>query len=334
MRMKKKIRAVVIGVGNVTKYLVKGIYEGVNPWHETIGGYKVSDIEIEGAFDVDAEKVGKTLKEIYGLGPEVMVEPSVYYEEEVSRELISRIKLVNSSEEKLRKKLLDLKPDVVLNLINSGQQKASELLAKISAEAGASFVNATPSAIAQREEFVKLFKENKAIVAGDDLQSQLGGTWLHRILMLAFKQFGCSWVKSYQLDVGGSLETLNTMDERIREEKRRVKSSAIKREDESSEVITGTTDYVPFLEDYRVSHFYVELLGPFNEKFYIDAEYRTRDGPNAFNVVVDVVRALMVERERGSAGTVKLINSFGFKSNASSVNLLKILEDFEKNYLP
>ncbi|MGC8568568.1 MAG: hypothetical protein ACP5LW_01005 [Nitrososphaeria archaeon] len=331
--MRSGIRAVIFGVGNVARYLVKGIYEGVEPWHRVVGGYSLNDIRIVGAFDVDSSKVGRTLREIYGAGPEVQVLPSVYYPDEVSREVIGRIELVKASEDELRRSLSSMDADVVLNLINSGQQRASELFARASAELGYSFINATPSPIVQRRELVELFERKGAIAAGDDLQSQLGGTWLHRILMHAFRQFGSSWVKSYQLDVGGSFETLNTMDERIREEKRRIKSSAIRKEDEASEVVTGTTDYVPFLEDYRVSYFYVEVLGPFNEKFYIDAEYRTRDGPNAYNVLVDVIRAVQYERERGRSGTVREINSFGFKSNAGSINLLKILEDFEKNYV-
>ncbi|MFP3133208.1 MAG: hypothetical protein RXO71_02260 [Nitrososphaeria archaeon] len=331
--MHSKIRIALIGVGNVAEYVIKGIYGNVKPWHQSIGRYNVSDIEVVGAFDVDERKVGKSLRELYKTGPEVLIKPSVFFAEELSREMVTNVKLVKTDETTFKNEIKKIGADQVISLINSGQQMASELIAKISAETGSSFINATPALIVQKERILSEFINRKLLVAGDDLQSQLGGTWLHRILMLAFKQFGSTWVKSYQLDVGGSFETLNTMDERIREHKKKIKSSAIKREDEASEVITGTTDYVPFLQDYRISHFYVEVLGPFNEKFYIDAEYKTRDGPNAFNIIVDVVRALKYEKDKGSYGTINLINSFGFKSNAGGTNLLKILEDFEKNYL-
>ncbi len=331
--MHSKIKVVLVGTGNVAEYLIRGIYENVKPWHASVGGYKIDDIEIVGLFDVDKKKVGKSFREIYKTGPEVIIEPSVFYPEEISREMNANLELIKTDELSLMRRIKSLGADQVINLINSGQQKASEFLAKASAEAGSSFVNATPSIIVNNEQIVKEFANKKLLVAGDDLQSQLGGTWLHRILMLAFKQYGSTWVKSYQLDVGGSFETLNTMDEKIREQKKKIKSSAIKREDEASEIVTGTTDFVPFLNDYRVSHFYIEVLGPFNEKFYIDAEYKTKDGPNAYNIIVDVIRALKYESEKGSSGSIKLINAFGFKSNAGGTNLLKILEDFEKNYL-
>ncbi|MGC8600257.1 MAG: hypothetical protein ACP5LX_04265 [Nitrososphaeria archaeon] len=331
--MHSKIRVVLIGAGNVTEHVVRGIYKNVKPWHQSVGRYGVNDIEVVGAFDVDERKVGKSLRELYQTGPDVLIKPSVFFAEEISREMAANIKLVKTDETAFKNEIKKIGADQVINLINSGQQMASEFIAKASAEAGSSFINATPALIVHKEKILSEFTNRKLLIAGDDLQSQLGGTWLHRILMLAFKQFGSTWVKSYQLDVGGSFETLNTMDERIREHKKKIKSSAIKREDEASEVITGTTDFVPFLEDYRVSHFYVEVLGPFDEKFYIDAEYKTRDGPNAFNIIVDAVRALKYEKDKGSYGTIKLINAFGFKSNAGGTNLLKILEDFEKNYL-
>ncbi len=331
--MHSNIKVALVGAGNVAEHVIKGIYDNVKPWHESVGGYKVKDIKVVGIFDVDKKKVGKSIREIYKTGPEVVIEPSIFYPEEISREMGANLELVKTDEPAFMNKIKNLDADQIINLINSGQQRASEFLARASVEAGSSLVNATPALIAHNEEIINEFAHKKLLVAGDDLQSQLGGTWLHRILMLAFKQFGSTWVKSYQLDVGGSFETLNTMDERIREHKKKIKSSAIKREDEASEVVTGTTDYVPFLNDYRVSHFYVEVLGPFNERFYIDAEYKTRDGPNAYNIIVDVIRALKYENDKGSIGSIKLINAFGFKSNAGGTNLLKILEDFEKNYL-
>src|SRR3989338_2827522 len=68
----KKIKVAVVGVGNCASSLIQGIeyYHNYNSGkkiigliNNTIGGYKISDIEVVAAFDVDENKVGKDLSE-------------------------------------------------------------------------------------------------------------------------------------------------------------------------------------------------------------------------------------------------------------------------------
>lgn len=65
----QKIKVSIVGLGNCASSLVQGIefYKDVNNKtgliNEVIGGYKVGDIEIVAAFDVDKRKVGKDISE-------------------------------------------------------------------------------------------------------------------------------------------------------------------------------------------------------------------------------------------------------------------------------
>ena len=64
---KRKIKVAILGVGNCASSFVQGIYHYSDNDSEdglisdVIGGYKVSDIEVVAAYDINASKVGKDL---------------------------------------------------------------------------------------------------------------------------------------------------------------------------------------------------------------------------------------------------------------------------------
>ena len=73
--MNKKIKIAIVGVGNCASSLVQGIEyykdapderQVVGLMHTVLGGYRIADIEVVAAFDVNKTKVGKDLgKAIY-----------------------------------------------------------------------------------------------------------------------------------------------------------------------------------------------------------------------------------------------------------------------------
>jgi len=72
----KKIKIAIAGVGNCASSLIQGIEyykkpdtEKVGLLFEDIGGYKVTDIEVVAAFDIDRRKVGKDLSEAIFVSP-------------------------------------------------------------------------------------------------------------------------------------------------------------------------------------------------------------------------------------------------------------------------
>ena len=67
-----KIKVAIIGVGNCASSLVQGIHKYVEVpdddpipgvMHNRIGDYRIEDIEVVAAFDIDRNKVGKDLSE-------------------------------------------------------------------------------------------------------------------------------------------------------------------------------------------------------------------------------------------------------------------------------
>src|SRR4051812_39085674 len=65
----EKVRVAIVGVGNCASAFVQGVqyYKDANPdeevpglMHVDLGGYHVRDIEFTAAFDIDADKVGRT----------------------------------------------------------------------------------------------------------------------------------------------------------------------------------------------------------------------------------------------------------------------------------
>ena len=76
-----KIKVAIIGVGNCASSLVQGIHHYVElpadadvpgVMHATIGEYKIDDIEVVAAFDIDENKVGKDLSEVIFTKPNLV----------------------------------------------------------------------------------------------------------------------------------------------------------------------------------------------------------------------------------------------------------------------
>ena len=71
-RIMAKIKVAIIGVGNCASSLVQGIHKYVElpedsdvpgVMHTKIGDYRIEDIQVVAAFDIDENKVGKDLSE-------------------------------------------------------------------------------------------------------------------------------------------------------------------------------------------------------------------------------------------------------------------------------
>ena len=68
-----KIKVAIIGVGNCASSFVQGIHHYVElpddadvpgVMHTRVGEYRIDDIEVVAAFDIDENKVGKDLSEV------------------------------------------------------------------------------------------------------------------------------------------------------------------------------------------------------------------------------------------------------------------------------
>lgn len=323
-----EIRVALVGVGNVASTLVQGIQfysngkdEGL--WHAVAGGYRASDIKIVSAFDIDSSKIGIDISEVIfkdkarkyvdvnNIGVEVR---SGILSDDIPPHLKDIINVKSDSYDNVLKAMKESKPDVVINLISSGMDNTSKKYAECALESNANFVNATPTQVT-KSELGEKFVNSKLLLIGDDLMSQFGGTAFHKGMIDFMVQRGVKVKKSYQLDVGGSLETLNTVDENIKAMKRGIKTSTINTEAPYEfDSVAGTTEYTDFLQDSRVSYYWMYSEGFLNSPAIIDITLRTRDGANACNVLFDIVRAIKYCKENNRLSLKDIICAYGFKN--------------------
>ena len=220
-RKKQKIRVAIIGVGNVASVLVQALCSGKEldgVWHPSIGGYSIRDMELVAAFDIDNRKVGLDLSEAIFAKPnvspkfvsvpsiEIVVKPGL-----VGADVPAHLRDSTVRSSPVSEALRDSKADIALLLIPSGMQETCAAYAEETLKAGVGLVNATPVILATDRGLSKRFARAKLLLVGDDLMSQFGGTAFHKGILDFINSRGLKVEKSYQLDVGGGNETLNTI---------------------------------------------------------------------------------------------------------------------------
>lgn len=325
-----KVKVAVAGVGNCTSIFVQGLrfYSGTEKkglWHPTVAGLKAGDVEVVAAFDIDARKVGLDLSDAIFAKPNVAkrfvslpslgvkVSPGLSKGDVAPH--LSKSRIVSTKKSQVSRILREAGADILVDLFSSGSDSSSEEYAMAALAAGCSLVNCTPTLLLQKPSIVSAFAKAKIPLIGDDLMSQFGGTVFHRGLLNFMVNRGVKISKSYQLDVGGGSETLNTIDETIRMAKRNVKTSSVAHEvPYKFESVAGTTDYVDYMGNDRTSYFWTEGTTFLNSRVAVDVYLRSSDGPNAGNILLDVIRATYRSAKSGKLGVLNEICAYGFKS--------------------
>jgi len=328
-----KIKVALIGVGNCASALVQGVYyygnvkkeaDAVGLRHLFLGGYHPRDVEFVSAFDIDARKVGRDLSEaifslpnntlrfadVPKLNVPVLKGPVL---DGVGDYLKGVVKIVDSPEVNVAQRLRESCAEMVVNLLPSGAVKASQQYAEEALKAGCAFVNATPTFIVSDAAWTKRFEKAGLPIVGDDLVDQVGATTLHRVLLKMLVDRGVRVSETYQLDVGGGTESLDTL-ERTRETKRIVKTKSVEMAlPYKASVVAGSTDYVDFLENRRDSYFWVKGHYFGRIPMELDIRLNTVDAPNAGSVMFDVIRGTRIALDRGVAGPLLSISAYAFK---------------------
>ena len=343
------VRIAVAGVGNCASVFIQGLHfysaggKG-GLWHPTVAGLKPGDIDLVAAFDVDPRKVGLPLSKAIFAPPNVAghfstasrgslkVSPGVSRGDVAPH--LKDVAVSRSSKGEVAGALKDTKADMLVNLISSGSDASAEEYAEAALEAGCAFVNCTPTLLQRNGKLVASFAKKRLPLVGDDLMSQFGGTVFHRGLLGLLVKRGVKVSRSYQLDVGGGAETLNTMDEAIKMAKRTVKTASV-----SSEVpyqfdtVAGTTDFVDYMGNERTSYFWFEGTGFLNTPISVDIYLRSSDGANAGNVLMDVIRATYRSMKSGRLGTLNEICAYGFKAPPKPMHFDEAYSKFAAVYV-
>ena len=192
------------------------------------------------------------------------------------------------------------------------------------------FINATPNFIASDMKWAKKFSDAGLPLIGDDLVDQVGSTALHRTLLQLLSMNGVKITETYQLDVGGGTESLDTMD-RTRDAKRAIKTESVASTlPYKTEVVAGSTDYVDFLQNKRDSYFWISGTYFCNAPMQIDLKFSTIDAPNAGSVLFDVIRALKLALTKKQKGAIESICAYGFKHPPQMMTLEEAEEAFKR----
>ncbi len=323
------IRVAVAGVGNCCSSLVQGVYyyqnggERLGLINGEVGGYGIDEIEFVAAFDVDRRKVGLDLSEAIFSEPNKVPRVAELSPLGVTVKMGAALDkfeynangVVDVAEEAqtgVSDVLKDERADILLNLISGSALESSEFYAEAALEAGCALVNATPSPLVNGE-WSGRFEEAGVPLVGDDLLDQIGATVVHIGLLEFLHERGVRVDESYQLDVGGGAESVNTLW-KTRGLKRDIKTSAVSNAvPYEFPLVSGSTDYVDFLGNSRDSFFWFKGSYFGGAPFSMDVKLNTVDAPNAGAILLDVVRGLKIASDKGLAGPVEPICAYGFK---------------------
>ncbi len=340
-----KIRVAIFGVGNCASSLLQGIeyykhapedekQKPVGLMHYDLGGYKPGDIEIVGAFDVDARKVGRPLEEAcfappnntftirrdlprYGVTVEMGeihdgIAPHMADYPPDRTFIAAREKPVD-----IEKRLREAGAEIALCYLPVGSQKAVERYARACLETGVSLLNCMPVFIVSDERWAEEFAERNIPVVGDDVKSQLGATILHRAIMKLFADRGIRLKHTYQLNTGGNTDFLNMLDRSRLGSKRTSKTEAVQsvlpERMPDVDVHIGPSDYVPWQKDNKVCFLRVEGEGFAGVPIELELRMSVQDSPNSGGVVVDAIRCLKLARDRKIGGPLFSISAYTMK---------------------
>ena len=333
-----KIKVAIIGVGNCASSLVQGINKYVEiptdeeipgVMHNTIGDYRIEDIEVVAAFDIDENKVGKDLSEAIFTAPNntlkfadvpqtgVTVERGMTHDG-VGKYVSHLVKKSPHSTADISGILKEREVDVVINYLPVGSDMATKWYVEQVLDARCGLVNCIPVFIAKEDFWRNRFEERGLPIVGDDIKSQVGATILHRVLTRLFEDRGATIDDTYQLNFGGNTDFLNMLERERLVSKKISKTGAVTSQMDfdldPEHVHVGPSDHVPWLKDRKWCYIRMEgkLFGgaPVN----LEAKLEVWDSPNSAGVVVDAIRCAKLALDRGEGGAIYGPSAYFMKS--------------------
>jgi len=331
--MSKEIRIAIVGIGNCASALIQGLfyYKDVKDerelvpglMHNVLGGYRISDIKVVAAFDIDARKVGKDVSEaifappnctkifcknVPKIGVKVKMGPVLdgvaphmkeYPEDKTF--VVARKKPVD-----VAKELKKSRAEILINYCPVGSQKAVEYYANCALKAGCAFINCMPVFIVSDKKWAEKFEKKGLPCIGDDVKSQVGATIVHRTLAHLFTQRGVIIDRSYQLNFGGDTDFLNMLSrERLKSKKisktEAVESQLAKRLSYDNLHI-GPSDWIPWLKNNKICYIRIEGRKFGNVPVELELRLSVEDSPNSAGCVIDAIRLAKIALDRKIGG--------------------------------
>ena len=337
------IRVAIAGIGNCASSLIQGIEyyrtrnasQGQGLMHESIGGWRASDVEVVAAFDVDRRKVGHPLEEavftepnctrviqsvlppsgvVVQMGPVldgVAEHMARYGEDEAFRP-------ADDPPVDVAAALRSARADVLICYLPVGSELAVRHYAQACLDAGVAMVNCVPVFLASDPEWANRFRSAGLPIVGDDIKSQVGATIVHRTLGRLFADRGVKLDRTYQLNTGGNTDFLNMLERTRLQSKKRSKTESVQSQlDErldSHDIHVGPSDYVPWQDDNKIAFIRMEGRGFGDVPLELELRLSVQDSPNSAGVVIDALRCAKLGLVRGLAGPLEAPSACYMKS--------------------
>ncbi len=328
----KKVKLAIVGVGNCASSLVQGLEyykhapdDSAGIMHKSIGGYRLQDVEVVAAFDVDHRKVGRPLEEAIFARPN----NTTVFQREIPKTGITvqmgpvldgvASHMVNYPDDQafrpgnatpvdVAKVLKDTGAEVLISYLPVGSEKASLYYAQACLDAGVGMVNCIPVFIASNPEWAEAFKKKGLPIVGDDIKSQVGATIVHRTLARIVSDRGAKLERTYQLNTGGNTDFLNMLEEDRLKTKRISKTESVQSQLDqrldADNIHIGPSDYVAWQKDNKVCFLRMEWRGFGDVPMHIEARLSVEDSPNSAGVAIDAIRLAKLAKDRGLGGPI------------------------------
>ena len=337
-----KVRIAIAGVGNCASALVQGITYYQRHRHTdtaglvrpNLGGYRLEDIAVVAAFDIDRRKVGRPLEEAVFAAPNC----TAVFEKDLRSHGVTVVKgpvldgvasHMHAYPENHAFRMSDAPPcdvaqvlraaaaDVLLCYLPVGSEKAVRHYAQACLDAGVALINCVPVFIASDPMYAEEFRKRKLPVIGDDIKSQVGATIVHRTLARLLGDRGVKLVRTYQLNTGGNTDFLNMLEASRLRSKRLSKSEAVQSQLdtrlEPENLHIGPSDYVAWQKDNKVCFLRMEWRGFGDVPMHLELRLSVEDSPNSAGVAIDAIRCAKIALDRGIGGSLTAISAYAMK---------------------
>ena len=335
-----KIRIAIAGVGNCASSLVQGIHyyteqpDALGLMHEKIGPWRLGDVEVVAAFDIDARKVGRPLEEAVFAPPNNTKQfcrdiPPSGVTVQMGQILDGIAPHMASYPAHLRFEPAKLQPvdvaavlaqcgaEMLVNYLPVGSERATEFYADACLRAGVSLINCIPVFIVSDSKWAERFTAAGIPCIGDDIKAQVGATITHRTLARLFNDRGVKINSTYQLNTGGNTDFLNMLSRDRLASKKISKTQAVQSQLDvpldPERIHIGPSDFVPFQKDNKVCFLRIEGIGFGGVPMELELRLSVEDSPNSAAVVADAIRCCKLARDGGMSGPIHPVAAWCMK---------------------
>jgi myo-inositol-1-phosphate synthase len=336
------IKLAIAGVGNCASALVQGIefYRTHDPaetagvLHPDLGGYRIEDIQVVCAFDIDARKVGRPLDQALLAPPnctQIFQEKLPPYEVRVQMGPVldgvashmadydedRAFRAADAEPVEVAAALRDSGAEVLACYLPVGSEDAVRHYAEACLQAGVALVNCVPVFIASDPLWAGRFEKLGLPVVGDDIKSQVGSTIVHRTLARLLGDRGVQLDHTYQLNTGGNTDFLNMLEQRRLRSKRISKTESVQAQLDAplgaDDIHIGPSDYVAWQHDNKVAFVRLEWRGFGEVPMSLELRLSVEDSPNSAGVAIDAIRCAKLALDRKLGGPLLEISALAMK---------------------